>query len=82
MDRVRIIERTLRCYHAGWWSLIPILGLAPAIMSFILYWQVRAETEDEWNPAAAYLRWGFFLSALGSAVSLFLLLLPVFKLIF
>jgi hypothetical protein len=79
MDRVQIIERTLRCYHAGWWSLIPILGLAPAAAAFYLFLQIRAETEGEWNPAATHLRWGIFLASLGSSVSLFLLSLPLWQ---
>ena len=82
MDRVEIIERTLRCYHAGWWSLVPILGLVPAIIAFYTFGSIRAATKHEWNPAAAQLRIGFILAIIGSALSLLLLSIPVLTVLF
>jgi hypothetical protein len=79
MDRLRIIERTLWCYRAGWMSLIPILGLVPAVVSLHLFWRVRADLDGEWNPAGAYLGWGLVLGLSGAVESLVLLGLPLFK---
>ena len=79
MDRVRIIERTLWCYWAGWASLIPVLGLIPAAVAFHHFWRVRADLEGEWNPAGAQLWWGLVLATIGAGESIFLLGLPLFK---
>ena len=70
MDRVRVIELTLWCFYAGWFSLIPILGLVPAALAYYLFWRVRAETVEDWNPAGTHLRCGLFLAVLGTGISL------------
>jgi hypothetical protein len=73
MDRVRVIEQSLRCYLAGWWSLIPIIGLLPAVIAVCLYLSVRNQVEDQWNPASAYLWKGILLAMTGVCVSLLLI---------
>jgi hypothetical protein len=73
MDRVEIIERTLRCYQAGWWSLVPIVGLAPAIVAFYYFARVRAATRDDWNPASTQLRVGLMLATIGCGMTLLLI---------
>lgn len=82
MDRVRVIERSLRCYHAGWWGLIPVLGLVPAALAFWLFWSVRDEVGEDWNPAAAYLRWGLLLATIGLVVSMCVVAVPLLELLF
>ena len=69
MDKVRVIERSLRCCTAGWLALIPLVGLVPAIVAIRLRYQVRAEVGGEWNPAEAYLKWGWVLGWLGLLLS-------------
>jgi len=82
MDRVQIIERTLLCYQAGWWSLVPILGLAPGLTAFYYFARVRAVTRDEWNPAETHLRVGLMLATIGCGLSLLLLSIPVWATLF
>jgi len=82
MDRVRVIELTLWGYHAAWWSLIPILGLVPAVVAFSLFWRIRDGADDGWNPAGTHLRWGLALATIGFASSALLLGVPLVKIIF
>ncbi len=69
MDRVRVIERSLRCCTAGWLGLIPLLGLVPATVAVISYHQVRAEAGGNWNPAQAHLKCGYVLGWIGLLLS-------------
>ena len=81
MDQVQVIERTLRCYHAGWWSLVPILGLAPAAVAFYYFARVHVGTRDEWNPARSQLKAGLMLATIGSGLSLLLLSIPLWNVV-
>ena len=69
MDQVRVIERSLRCFTAGWLGLIPLLGLVPATVAVISYYQVRAETGGNWNPAHAHVKCGYVLGCIGLLLS-------------
>ena len=65
MDKVRIIERSVRCYRCGSYGLIPVLGTVPAIIAVLLYHKVRYELGPAWNPAGRHLRWGFTFAWIG-----------------
>lgn len=69
MDQVRVIERSLRCFTAGWLGLIPLLGLVPATIAVISFHQARAEAGQRWNPAHAHLKWGYVLGWIGLLLS-------------
>ena len=69
MDRVRIINQSLRCFTLGWLSLIPLLGVPPALIGLSCYARSRDEAGDEWNPAKPYLIWGCVLAWCGLALS-------------
>ena len=43
MDRIRVIERSLRCSTFGWIALAPVLGIPAAVRAIVLYRQVQAE---------------------------------------
>jgi hypothetical protein len=79
MDCLRLIERSLWCYRAGWLSLVPILGVIPAVVAIHLYCRVRVEVGKGWNPGGGYLLAGLLLSLLGICESLFLIGIPFFK---
>lgn len=73
MDRARVIERSLQCFVIAWFSLVPLLGVAPAVMALRLHRRVRGETGANWNPAARYAGAGFALAWLGLALSMLIL---------
>jgi hypothetical protein len=69
MDKVRVIKRSLRCYNAAWFALVPVLGILPAVVAIAQYHKVRIEVGEAWNPAASYLRWGCVIAWCGLALS-------------
>ena len=69
-DKVRVIEQSLRCFVFGLLSLIPLLGLPFAILAVVRHRDAWSQADREWNPANAYLVWGFGLAWLGGLISL------------
>ena len=65
MDRIRIIERSLRAWVCSLIGLIPLFGAPLAVLAVVLSADVRAETGAEWNPAETYVRWAGVLGRLG-----------------
>lgn len=70
MDKVRVIERSLRCFIAGCLSLLPVLGLIPAVVAIVLFHQVRNEAGHAWNPARGHLIGGVVLAWSGLTITL------------
>jgi hypothetical protein len=64
-SRIRLMERSLRCFVLGLCSLIPVIGSVPALMAIGNYFKVRSESGKEWNPARPYLVAGVCLALLG-----------------
>ena len=69
-DKVRVIEQSLRCFAFGLLSLIPLLGLPFAVLAVVRHRNAWSQGDREWNPAKAYLVWGFGLAWLGGLISL------------
>lgn len=67
--RIRLIERSLRCFVFGFLSLIPLIGLGPAVLAVSLHFKVWSESGTEWNPAIRYATAGFCLAWIGIAIS-------------
>lgn len=70
MDKVRVIEGSLRCFRLGLASLVPVIGLAFVVLALVEWWSVQKAVGDEWNPVRGYLRWGKALAAFGLVMSL------------
>lgn len=68
--RIRILEGSLRCFVMGLLSLIPLFGAGFAINAIRTHFRVWAEDGRAWNPAQAYLRWGFVLAWIGALITL------------
>jgi hypothetical protein len=69
MDKVRLIERSLRCRTLGWFALVPGVGVFPAVAAILLYYQVTSRAQGHWNPAEDCARLGFVLSWVGLGLS-------------
>ena len=69
-EKIRVIEQSLRCFVFGCLSLIPLLGLPFAILAIVRHLNVWSQGDARWNPAKAYLLWGFGLAWLGGLISL------------
>jgi len=74
MDKVELIQRSLRCFTLGVLGVLPVVGLPFAVMALTNYFAVQRTSGAQWNPAHTYLTWG-----LATAVSgLFLTLVTAF----
>jgi hypothetical protein len=69
MDKVRIIEGSLRCFVAGCLAMIPLLGFFPAVVAIYSFHSVRSLAGPAWNPAHGYLVAGCVLAWLGIALT-------------
>jgi hypothetical protein len=62
---VEIVQRSMRCFFLGIFSLIPLIGPVFSVMSFVHSGKVRQLRGSEWNPAGRYWFWGGILAWLG-----------------
>lgn len=69
MNRIEIINRSLRCFVFGLLGLVPVLGIPASAVSFVQYWQVARRLDGNWNPAETYLAWGLALAIAGLGFS-------------
>jgi hypothetical protein len=58
MDKVVVIQCSLRCFTLGLIALLPGLGVPFAVMALASYFRVKRATGAQWNPAQQYLSWG------------------------
>jgi len=69
MNRIEMINRSLRCFVFGLLGLVPLLGIPASAVSFVQYWQVAQQADGDWNPAESYLAWGLVLAIMGLGLS-------------
>ena len=65
-----MIKGSVRCFGLGCFALIPVVGIAPALLTLIQFRHVVALSENSWNVANSYLVWGAVLAGVGLVVSL------------
>jgi hypothetical protein len=77
LDNITVIRRSLAVFVCGIASLLPVIGLLPAIYAFVRGWEVYHRYQG-FNPAANYAKWGARLALLGLFLSfLFVLVVEV-----
>ena len=69
-DRIRLIHQSHRCFVFGVLSLVPVVGLAMAILAIRLHIRTGADSGAGWNPARRYWRAGYWLAWAGVLVTL------------
>jgi hypothetical protein len=69
MDKVQIIERSLRCFWRSLAALVPLLGLPFAVHSLFAAHKLRRGAQGQWNPAEGYVKWSVFFGWLGILLS-------------
>ena len=65
MDKVLVIERSLRCFTLGLFGVLPVVGLPFAVTALSNYFHVKRIVGTQWNPAQTYLAWGLATSLSG-----------------
>ena len=58
LDKVEVIERSLRCFTMGLLALFPLLGIPFAIVAISNFFRVKGIAGTHWNPAQTYCTWG------------------------
>ena len=58
MDKIEMIQRSLRCFILGLIGIVPLLGVPFALLALDNFRQIRRGQGTQWNPAQTYLRWG------------------------
>ena len=56
--RIEMIQRSLKCFWLGLFSLVPILGIPLFVMALGHNHRVKQIAGGTWNPAHRYQYWG------------------------
>jgi len=66
--KIEIIERSLKCFWLGVFSLIPVFGVPLSIMALRHNRRIRQLGTSHWNPAERYRYWGALCARLSDAL--------------
>ena len=77
MPKSEMLRRSMRCFILGWWSLIPVLGVVPALLALWQFRRVAAGTGSRWNAASLRLIAGAWLAGIGLLITVTLVALIV-----
>lgn len=64
MEKIRLIEGSLKTLEMGWYALIPFIGVFFAVISVVVFARTITFAEGQWNPAKAHLFGGMALALL------------------
>ena len=70
MPKSEMIRRSMRCFTLGWWSLVPVIGLLPALLAFADFRAVVLGMGRRWNAGRTRLLIGAWLAGLGILFSI------------
>ena len=65
MDKIRVIKGSLLCFNLGWFGLVPLLGIVPAVLAIQYYGKVSREVQAGWNPARKFAVTGVVVAYVG-----------------
>ena len=77
LTRVRMIERSVRCFICSLLGLLPVVGLPFAVHALTDYYRTTPRRCSGWNPAAGYRVWGVVLGILGLFMTIIVILVIV-----
>jgi hypothetical protein len=72
MDKIELIERSLRAFSFGLPGLVPFLGTPFAIVAIANNARIKRLGGSQWNPAARYLFWGMVCTRIGVTLTVIL----------
>jgi len=75
LNKIEMIERSMRCFVLGLIGLLPVIGIPMAVMSMFHYQRVKQGQGAMWNPAQRYLFWGGLCARVGLLPALILAVL-------
>lgn len=72
MDKIELIQRSLRAFFFGVPGIVPFLGIPFAIVAAANNSQIKRRRGSHWNPAQRYLFWGMVCARTGIILTLLL----------
>lgn len=82
MDKVELIETSMRAFYFGVPGIIPFLGTPFGIFAILHNARIKQSARSEWNPAQGYLFWGVVCARIGLTLTLIFTLVVVTVLLF
>ncbi len=75
MDKIELIQRSLRAFGFGLPGIVPFLGTPFAIIALVQNSRIKRRGRGLWNPAARYLFWGVICARFGTTLTIIFTLL-------
>lgn len=72
MDKIELIESSMRAFCFGLPGIIPFLGTPFAIVAIVNSSRIKRRSAAQWNPAHRYLFWGMVCARIGTTLTLLL----------
>jgi len=70
MDKIELIERSMRAFFFGVPGIVPFLGTPFAIVALMNNARIKRHIGAQWNPAHRYLFWGTLCARIGTGLSI------------
>jgi len=75
MDKIELIQLSLRAFGFGLPGIVPFLGTPFAIVALRNNWRIKRRGGALWNPAQRYLFWGSVCARIGTTLTIIFTLL-------
>ena len=75
MDKIELIQRSLRAFGFGLPGIVPFLGTPFAIVALVENSRIKRRGGALWNPAQNYLFWGMVCARIGMTLTIIFSLL-------
>jgi len=75
MDKIELIERSMRACFFGVPGILPFLGTPFAIVALMNNARIKRRIGAQWNPAHRYLFWGMLCAHIGTILTLIIAVL-------
>lgn len=75
MDKIELIQHSLRAFGFGLPGIVPFLGTPFAIVALTHNSRIKRRGGTLWNPAQRYLFWGAVCARIGATLTIIFVLL-------
>jgi hypothetical protein len=79
--KIKMLNRSMRCFVFGMLGLIPVIGLPFALAALWISGRVRLAEKQMWNAAQPYRIWGVVCAAVGTVLWSGVLIIVVARLL-
>lgn len=75
LDKIELIECSLRACFFGIPGIVPFLGTPFAIVAMLNNSRIKRRAGTQWNPAHRYLFWGLVCARIGTSLTVIIAIL-------